>query len=179
MKPLADVPPGGQGLCSAHRVCQWVSPSLPLQPSTALNGPLRLNGALRNGSQFSWLAGRHSATAVCESLLLGGFHLFPSAPEPWGGGLSFPAPSVPVLHGGGHARLSDLSLAVARAVLCSSRRDLWRLWAALLLPVNSTAFTNVQGHREAVQLCLWVQCASNTPWGWSDPQGSPPAAQEC
>lgn len=70
-----------------------------------LNGPVRLNGALRNGSQFSWSAGRRSAKAVCESLLLGGFHLFASAPEPWGGGLSFlsyPAPSVPVLHGGGH-----------------------------------------------------------------------------
>lgn len=85
-----------------------MSPSLAVHPSTALNGPVRLNGALRNGSQFSWSAGRHSAKAVCESLLLGGFHLLPSAPEPWGGGLPFLAPSVPVLHGGGHRRLSDL-----------------------------------------------------------------------
>lgn len=97
-----SLPAGRDCLCSAHGLCQWVSPLLAVHPSSALNGPVRLNGALRNGSQFSWLAGRRSARAVCESLLLGRFHLFPSAPETWGGGLSFPPPSVPVLHGGGH-----------------------------------------------------------------------------
>lgn len=53
------------------------------------------------------------------------------------------------------------------------------LWAARLLSMTSTAFTNVQGHGEAMQVSLWVQCAYNTTWGRSDPQCSPSAAQEC
>lgn len=102
---------------------------------------------------------RHSAKAVCESLcslLLGGFHCFLSAPEPWGGGCSF-QPQHRSCSLSPYTLCESMwmtqQLVVAQAVLCSSHRDLGgsRLFACKAVTI---AFTYVQGQGEAMQLCL-------------------------
>lgn len=100
---------------------------------SVLNGPGRRNLALRNGGQFSWSTRRRGAKAVCESLcsllLRGGSPLsFCSrALERW---VLFPAPTQVLLPQSLRFAWEDMddtatvALAVARAVLCSSRGDL-------------------------------------------------------
>lgn len=175
MKPRADVPSCGQGLlCSAHRVCQWVSPSLAVHPSTALNGPGRLNGALRNGSQFPGRQGGAVPRPCVRARCWEGFTSFPWLLSPGEVGYLFLHLQSLCFMGEDMDESVTFALAMAQAVLCSS----WEALGCSFAPVTSTAFTDVQGHREAMQLCLWVQCTYNTPWGRSDPQRSHSAVQE-
>lgn len=108
---LMDIPPGG--CCVRGTGCAALA--LPVngcppcwQPPTSspLNGTGRLNGALCNGSQFSWSMRRRGAKAVCESpcsLRQGEFTPFPLLLSPGELGLlsspsTHPAPSG-ALHG--------------------------------------------------------------------------------
>lgn len=113
---------------------------------------------------ISLSAQRHSAKAVCESLcrlLLRGFHHFPSAPEPWGGGSSFQPQhkscSLSPYTSHESAWVTQ-QLAVAQAILCSSHRDLGgsRLFACKhCFYIRARA----RGSHAAVPV---VQCACNT-----------------
>lgn len=100
---LMDIPPSGW--CVRGTACATLAgpvngcpPCWQPPTSSPLNGTGRLNGALCNGSQFSWSMQRRGAKAVCESpcsLRQGGFTPFPlllSSPS------TRPAPSG-VLHG--------------------------------------------------------------------------------
>lgn len=117
-------PAGRDCLCSAHGLCQWVSLSLAVHPSTALNGPGRLNGALRNGSQFPGQQGGAVPRLCVRACCWEGFTSFPLLLSPGEVGYLFLHPQSLCFMGEDMDDSVTFALAVAQAVLCSSCRDL-------------------------------------------------------
>lgn len=155
--------------------------------SNALNGPGTLNGALHNGSQFSWSTRRRSAKAVCKSpciLLLSGFHSFPSAPEHWGRGSSFQPQhgscSLSPCASYGRTWMTQGPLHLQWHGLFSAHpTETWEApGCSFALCDQHCTYTSARARGSHVAVPA-VQCACNATQGGSGPQWGPSAHLLC